>query len=116
MTFTFPVFINEFHYDNEGTDTGEFVEVAGPAGTSLSGWSIVLYNGNGGAPYDTIDLSGAIPDQDHGFGTLHFEATGLQNGSPDGLALVNPSNGVEQFLSYEGSLGAVGGPADGMTR
>ena len=27
------VFINELHYDNAGTDAGEFVEVAGPAGT-----------------------------------------------------------------------------------
>ena len=34
-----PVFINEFHYDNDGADAGEFVEVAGPAGTSLNGWS-----------------------------------------------------------------------------
>ncbi|MFC2036402.1 hypothetical protein ACFLYD_00315 [Chloroflexota bacterium] len=84
-----PVFINEFHYDNEGTDTGEFVEVAGPSGTSLSGWSLVLYNGNGGALYDTIDLDAAIPDQDHGFGTYRFWAVGMQNGSPDGLALVN---------------------------
>ena len=41
-----PVFINEIHYDNDGTDVGEFIEIAGPAGTSLSGWKIVLYNGN----------------------------------------------------------------------
>ena len=39
------VFINEFHYDNDGTDVGEFVEIAAPAGTSLTGWSIVLYDG-----------------------------------------------------------------------
>jgi hypothetical protein len=43
------VFINEFHYDTAGTDAGEFIEVAGLAGTDLSGWSLVLYNGNGGA-------------------------------------------------------------------
>ncbi len=42
------VFINEIHYDNAGTDTGEAVEIAGPAGTDLTGWSLVLYNGNGG--------------------------------------------------------------------
>ena len=40
-----PVFINEIHYDNAGTDMGEAIEVAGPAGEGLSGWSIVLYNG-----------------------------------------------------------------------
>ena len=42
------VFINEFHYDSPGTDVGEFVEVAGPVGQDLTGWSVVLYNGNGG--------------------------------------------------------------------
>ena len=36
------VFINEIHYDNTGTDAGEFIEIAGPAGTDLSGYSIVL--------------------------------------------------------------------------
>ena len=58
-----PVFINEFHYDNDSTDAGEAIEIAGPAGTDLSGWSIVLYNGSGGAPYTTTSLSGTLPDQ-----------------------------------------------------
>src|SRR5688500_1703162 len=66
------VFINEIHYDNTGTDAGEAIEVAGPAGTNLTGWSIVLYNGAGGASYDTKALSGIIPNQAAGFGTLHF--------------------------------------------
>ncbi len=33
------VFINEIHYDNTGGDKGEAVEVTGPAGTSLAGWT-----------------------------------------------------------------------------
>ena len=107
------VFINELHYDNSGADTGEAIEVAGPAGTDLSSWSIVLYNGNGGALYNTISLSGTIADQENGFGTLAFPISGIQNGSPDGIALVNGST-VIQFLSYEGSFTAVGGPANGM--
>jgi predicted extracellular nuclease len=107
-------FINEIHYDNAGTDTGEAIEVAGPAGTDLNGWSLVLYNGNGGASYDTIALNGTISDQQNGFGTLFFDTQGIQNGSPDGVALVDPSDNVIQFLSYEGSFTAVGGPADGM--
>ena len=49
-------FISEFHYDNTGTDAGEFVEVQVPAGASTAGWSIVLYNGTGGASYDTDPL------------------------------------------------------------
>ncbi|CAN5695304.1 hypothetical protein BH18ACT3_BH18ACT3_00660 [soil metagenome] len=42
------VFINEIHYDNSGADTGEAIEIAGPAGLDLAGWSLVLYNGTGG--------------------------------------------------------------------
>ncbi len=109
------VFINELHYDNTGADSGEAVEVAGPAGTDLTGWSIVLYNGSGGAVYGTESLSGVLPDQQAGFGTLSFPKAGIQNGSPDGLALVDASATVVQFLSYEGTFIAVGGPADGMT-
>ena len=51
------VFINELHYDNIGTDAGEAVEIAAPAGTDLTGWTVVLYNGNGGAVYDTDALT-----------------------------------------------------------
>jgi predicted extracellular nuclease len=111
------VFINEIHYDNTGTDTGEAIEIAGPAGTDLTGWSIVLYNGKNGALYNTTTLSGVIPDQQNGYGTvfLSYPTNGIQNGSPDGLALVDPGNNVVQFLSYEGAFLAAGGPADGMT-
>ena len=38
-----PAWINEFHYDNSSTDTGEYVEIAATAGTDLTGWKIVLY-------------------------------------------------------------------------
>jgi predicted extracellular nuclease len=114
---TTAVFFNEIHYDNTGTDTGEAIEVAGPAGTDLSGWGIVLYNGNGGAPYDTTSLSGTIPDLGGGFGVvvISYPSNGIQNGSPDGMALVDASSTVIQFLSYEGTFTALGGPADGLT-
>lgn len=114
---TEPVFINEIHYDNTGTDTGEAIEIAGPAGTDLTGWSLVLYNGTGGVVYTTTPLSGVIPDLQNGFGVLHFTypSNGIQNGAPDGVALVDASSSVIQFLSYEGAFIAVGGPANGMT-
>ncbi len=112
---TADVELTELHYDNDGADTGEAVEVAGPAGTDLSGWSVVLYNGNGGVPYGTIGLSGTVDDEGAGSGAVAFEAPGLQNGSPDGLALVRPDGTVVEFLSYEGAFPAVGGLADGMT-
>ena len=111
------VFINEFHYDNSGTDTGEFIEVAGPAGTNLAGWRIELYNGNGGARYDDDALTGIIPAQQGGYGTvsISYPTDGIQNGSPDGIALVNPSNVVVQFLCYEGAFTATSSTALGLT-
>lgn len=108
------VFINEIHYDNVSTDTNEAVEVAGPAGTSLAGWSVVLYNGNGGASYSTYPLSGTISNTCAGFGAVSVATPGIQNGSPDGVALVNSLNQVVQFLSYEGTMTATDGPASGM--
>jgi predicted extracellular nuclease len=110
------VFINELHYDNTGTDTGEFIEIAGPAGTDLTGWSIVLYNGNNGSVYNSIMLDQALQDQGNGSGFLKitYPTNGIQNGSPDGLALIDDTGTVIQFLSYEGSFAAVGGPADGF--
>lgn len=109
------IFVNEIHYDNAGADSGEGVEIAGPAGTDLGGWSLILYNGSNGSDYKTLTLSGSIPDQANGFGTLAFWISGIQNGNPDGLALVDSGNTVIQFLSYEGSFMATSGPANGLT-
>lgn len=111
------VFFNEIHYDNSGTDSGEAIEIAGTAGTDLTGWQIVLYNGSNGQAYDTRTLSGVIADQDHGFGALSFSypANGIQNGPPDAFALVDPEGHVVQFLSYEGVFTATNGPANGLT-
>jgi len=111
------VFINEIHYDNASTDVGEAVEIAGPAGTDLTGWSVVLYNGNGGASYNSTALSGTIPNICGGFGVidLTYPTNGIQNGAPDGLALVDNGGTAVQFLSYEGTFVATGGPAAGQT-
>jgi hypothetical protein len=56
------VFIDEVHYNNSGTDANEAIEIAGPVGADLSGWSLVLYSGNSGAAYDTRNLSSIIPN------------------------------------------------------
>ncbi len=106
--------INEFHYDNAGTDAGEFFEIAGTAGLSLSGWSVVGYNGNGGGQYDTVPLGGTLPDLMNGFGALSFAMVGMQNGSPDALALVDDTGSVVLFIAYEGPLTATDGPAAGL--
>lgn len=106
--------INEFHYDNDGTDTNEFVEIAAAAGTDLTGWSVVGYNGNGGSVYKTVNLAGTVSNSSGGFGFQSVAFSGMQNGSPDGLALVNNTGEVVQFISYEGVLNATSGPATGM--
>ena len=117
------VWINEINYDPAGTDDAdtEWLEVAGPAGTDLSEYLIVGYNGSGGVVYRTDALSGTIDDEGCGYGAVdhvYSAANSLQNGAPDGLALAKVSGGVTtlvQFLSYEGSFAGVGGPADGVT-
>ena len=109
--------ISEFHYDNAGTDTGEAIEVSAPAGTDLTGWTVVLYNGTGGASYDTDPLPATVPATcgARGVVVLNYAANGIQNGAPDGIALVNASGAVVEFLSYEGVFAGTNGPALGLT-
>lgn len=108
---------SEIHYDNAGVDEGEAIEIEGPAGTSLSGWSVVLYDGTGGTVYNTTSLSGTIPAScdARGVVVLNYPTNGIQNGSPDGMALVNASGTVVEFLSYEGTFTPTVGPAAGLT-
>lgn len=118
------VWFNEFHYDNAGTDAGEFIEIAGVAGTDLTGWTIVRYNGSNpsaATAYPSTPLSlpaGVLADTTGtGFGVVSFAlpSNGLQNGPNDGFALVDAAGNVAEFLSYEGVLTAANGPAAGMT-
>ncbi len=111
------IFVNEIHYDNAGQDLNEFIEILGPAGTDLSAYHIVLYNGSNGRAYRTIELRGRLGDEGgSGFGTIEVPISGLQNGSPDGIALYRADRGaVNQFLSYEGAFTASDGVANGLT-
>jgi predicted extracellular nuclease/Ca2+-binding RTX toxin-like protein len=111
------VWINEFHYDPSTVpETGEFIEVAGLAGTDLTGWSIVLYNGSNSQTYGVPQpLSGLLGNSGSGFGFASIAVPGLQNGDPDGFALVDNFGRVVQFLSYEGTITATNGPAAGLT-
>lgn len=115
------VWINEIHYDNAGADVDEGIEIAGMAGTDLSCYALMLYNGSDNELYgtnDSIVLSGTIDDEGCGFGAVWFglPSNGLQNGSPDGIGLWNHcTNTVVQFLSYEGVITAGDGPMIGLT-
>jgi subtilisin-like proprotein convertase family protein len=54
--------INEIRYDQDGTDIGEFVELTGPPGLDLTGFSLVHINGTNGATTWAADLTGrSIP-------------------------------------------------------
>lgn len=120
------VFINEIHYDDSSPgDSNEGVELAGPAGTDLACYRLLIYNGFNGRVYDVLNLSGIIPNQCNGFGTRWFNVPGMQNGAPDGVALVfspafpgctvTGTDSVLQFISYEGSFTATDSTAQGMT-
>src|SRR4051812_6556459 len=110
--------ISEFHYDNVGVDSAERVEISGPVGTNLSGWKLVLYNGaaTSGAPYTTTTLTQVIPATCGGRGVvvISYPSNGIQNGDPDGMALVRPNGNVVEFLSYGGTFVGASGPAEGM--
>src|SRR5207248_11117452 len=99
--------INEVDYDNVGTDNAEYVEIYNPTGGDYDLTGIVLYlvNGANNTVYDTIDLStlGTLPAGGYlvvGGAMVTVPASALkldpgwttnqvQNGSPDGMALVD---------------------------
>lgn len=117
------VWINELHYDNTGSDEGEFVEIAGTAGIDLTNFRILLYNGLTLEVYQEIYISAGttIPDEGNGYGSLSFDVTFFQNGATttssigDGLAIADAFNNVLQYISYEGLIGAINGPAEGSS-
>ena len=85
-------FISEIHYDNAGTDTGEFVEVQLPAGTTSAGLSVMLYNGSGGASYDKDPVpTVTAPADAPAVVVVSYPSNGIQNGSPDGSRWSTPT-------------------------
>ena len=116
------VFINELHYDDStpAGDVGEAIEVVATAGEDLSGYRLYLYNGstpsaasvyaNTAVPAGAAASCGAAS-----IAVVSYPGNGLQNGPNDGIALVDAAGRVVQFLSYEGTLTAAGGPAAGLT-
>jgi len=106
-------YLSELHYDNSGADVDEFVEVHLPPGSTSAGLSVVLYNGSGGLTYATLALPAVTAPADApAVVTVNGPSGGIQNGSPDGIALVRGTE-VLEFLSYEGPMTAANGPAAG---
>jgi len=111
--------INEIHYDNDGGDVNEGVEVIieNPGDYTLSNFLITLYNLTGGASYDSETLNNFTVGNSAGIYTIYYNITslaGMQNGPNDGIAL-SYNGSLIQFLSYEGTLTATDGPAIGIT-
>jgi DNA/RNA endonuclease G (NUC1) len=118
------VHFSELHYDNSGTDVNEKIEIEGPAGTDLTGWSVVLYGGDAVpdfSMYSTTDLGVTIPATcgTTGVIVIDYNVNGIKNakfngvGNPAGMALVDNTGTVVEFLSYEGTFTALDGPAAG---
>ena len=89
--------INEIDSDQTGTDGAGFIELFGAANTSLTGYTLVLYNGSNDQSYRAFDLDGFSLDANgyfvlgnSGVPNVDFSAgiTGdfLQNGA-DAVAL-----------------------------
>ncbi|MGE4589773.1 MAG: hypothetical protein AB7E34_09400 [Acidaminococcaceae bacterium] len=110
--------INEIHYDNDGGDVDELIEIVikNPGNYDLSKFLVNLYNGNGGTSYDTEtadDMTEGNTIDTYTFFTWSTFANGIQNGAPDGMALSYDGTLI-QFLSYEGTFTATDGPANGI--
>jgi hypothetical protein len=107
------VYVNEIYYDTPGTDSLCFVEVFGPGAMNLDGFSLVGINGNGGASYATIDLTGQTIPGD-GFFVVGDNSAVANVDLVDPLA--NLQNGEDNLeLRYHGiTVDAVGyGTIDG---
>ncbi len=105
LLFPRPVlFINEFYYDSPSTDTNSFLEIKGIPGTLLDSVKVILVNGNGGAIYGTIDLSGKTIPSDSYF--VIAQNAGVEN--PDTITnTINMQNGPSDniLIAYD-SIGS----------
>ncbi len=119
--------VNEVDYDQEGTDTLEFIEIFNGTASSLdlTNYSLVLVNGATNTEYLRIPLAPVSPLQAGEYlvigsdallatvppaaKTIAFGAptNNVQNGAPDGLALIDEAGAVViDALSYEGAITA----------
>lgn len=119
FSFNSSVFINEIHYDNEGGDIQEGVELAALSGTDLGCYKLYFVNGNNGQYYATLSLDTVVVESHCGMGFVFFYKSSIQNGSStsgDAIALYNVcQDTLVQFLSYEGEVTATNGPFSGAT-
>ena len=94
--------LNEVDYDQVGTDANGFVEIKNVGGSDadLANVDLVAVNGGDSSEYDRVALTGTLAAGGH----LEV-AIELQNGAPDGLALLDGTTLLDAF-SYEGAISA----------
>ncbi len=115
------VWINEFHYDNAGNDSNEFIEVVlkNAGDYNLADISIIRYNGGDNESYGTTTLDEFVLGSaigDFSIYSITYSSNGIQNGDPDGFAIAYDGTLISgQFISYGGTFTGVGGVADGVT-
>ncbi|GAB4318563.1 MAG: hypothetical protein Kow0059_12140 [Candidatus Sumerlaeia bacterium] len=125
------ILLNEVDYDDAGTDDLEFIELVNTGGSPVDlsaggpggdGYYLILVNGStpgAGAPiYETIELTGTIPANglytiaannnnraaDQGGTGKTDSFASIQNGAPDGVALierVGTTDTLVDSISYE---------------
>jgi large repetitive protein len=125
------IVINELESNQPSTDTAEFIELynASNSPLNLSDYRLEMINGSSGDTYRTVELSelgdtlaprqflvlanaGVMVDSSALTGVL--PSNGLQNGSPDGVRVVNTSTGdTVDSLSY--GSGTIDGVTEGMS-
>lgn len=92
--------INEFHYDNEGQDQNEFVEiyVKDASGLDLSQFTVELVEGNGSV-YSSFLASSMVSNVTDYF----FRNFGGIKDGPNGIKLLYGTEVID-FISYEGEI------------
>ncbi|HEU4539318.1 MAG TPA: hypothetical protein VFS00_34595, partial [Polyangiaceae bacterium] len=111
--------INESVFNPPGADKSCYLELKGPPGASLAGYTLRAINGNGGQPYNAITFGANAALDANGYFVVAQDNTvllppgaavlingfpDLQNG-PDSVALVGPDGVVLDALGYSDGLG-----------
>lgn len=114
MGSTMAAYFSEVGYQDNPQN---FFEVAVPAGTDVSGYSIAIYNGSG-----VLKGTMAFPAPDatllgHDVYSFdEFTPGGVQYGASEAIALIDDTGTVVQFVSFEENRYAVNRPGRGRNK